>query len=114
METRIPEQMAGPAPEQGRKRRKPALRIHDGVRSIAIDAMTQTGFTLAVAAPRPKGAYVDVFDGTRHLFHALIVRSGRGGDAPRYDFKFVCDPSLGMPRDYETQWREPAGLIAKS
>lgn len=78
----------------------PILRLWDG------------GFALrSSTAPRLRGL-VDIFDGGRHLMHALVVASDTDGDEQRFDFKRATRALDQAPVDFVRDTAAPAGFIA--
>lgn len=95
-------------------RRKATRAVHVGDDAYPILKMTQTGFTVAIEdAPRLRGL-VDIYEGARHMYQALIVASEEEGDVMRYDFKRNTAAATVAPVDFEAALNRPAGLLPSS
>lgn len=99
---------------QRRDRRKRATRaVHVGDQAFAILDYSDHGFAVdAQDVPRLRGL-VDIFDGPRHLYQALIVASERDGDLMRYEFKRNTAAAAHAPVDFEQATDRPAGLLPR-
>ncbi|AHM03336.1 hypothetical protein roselon_00936 [Roseibacterium elongatum DSM 19469] len=95
-----------------RDRRKRATRfVHVGDEAFAILHYTDHGFAVdAKDVPRLRGL-IDIFDGPRHLYQALIVASEQDGDLMRYEFKRNTAAAATAPVDFERPGDAPAGLL---
>ncbi|GAA5080556.1 hypothetical protein GCM10023209_34310 [Roseibacterium beibuensis] len=103
------------AQAQRRDRRKRATRfVHVGDEAFAILEYSDHGFAVdSEEAPRLRGL-IDIFDGPRHLYQALIVASEEDGDLMRYEFKRNTAASATAPVDFERSATAPAGLLPSS
>lgn len=95
-----------------RKRSRRAVHIGDDVYPILTFA--EDGFALDVEhAPRLRGL-IDIYEGPRHLYQALIVASEVIGDVMRYEFKrntFAADrPALDFYQEHDA----PIALLDSS
>lgn len=90
------------AAAQTRARRNRATRVvHVGDEAYPILEMTEEGFSVeAQTAPRLRG-FIDIYDGPRHLYQALIVASEEVGDLMRYEFKRNTAAASRPPVDFE-------------
>ena len=97
------------------ERRKRATRVvHVGDEAYPILEMTEEGFAVeADTAPRLRG-FIDIYDGPRHLYQALIVASEEIGDMMRYEFKRNTAAAVSAPVDFERPDDRPAGLLPSS
>lgn len=100
------------AAAQKNARRSRATRVvHVGDEAFAILEMTEDGFSVdAEDAPRLRGL-IDIYEGPRHLYRALIVASEQVGDLMRYEFKRNTAASMQAPVDFEMTAERPAGLL---
>lgn len=71
----------------------------------------ERGFLMDLPERRRLRGLVDVFDGTRHLFRALIVASAEEDDGMRYEFKLTTPASDAPALDYARAPDAPAGLL---
>lgn len=93
------------------RRRRATRRVQVGDASYPILEMTERGFSVdAEDAPRLRGL-VDIYDGPRHLYRALIVASEQVGDLMRYEFKRNTAVASAAPVDFETVADKPQGLL---
>jgi len=100
------------AAAQKQDRRRRATRVvHVGDEAFPILEMTERGFSVdAEDAPRLRGL-IDIYDGPRHLYQALIVASEQVGDLMRYEFKRNTPAETRAPVDFETGTDRVAGLL---
>lgn len=75
--------------------------------------MWKTGFAMQNGAPDLRGR-VDIYDGSLHLFHCLIVTSEEDADERRYEFKHATAVSDRAAVDYECAENAPTALIEDS
>jgi hypothetical protein len=54
---------------------------------------------------------IDIYDGPRHLYQALIVASARDGDMMRYEFKRNTAAATQAPVDFEQAPNRPVALL---
>lgn len=95
------------------KRKKRRLRVRVGAEDYAIQTFGADAFTLrADGAPHLRGR-VDIYDGSNHLYQALIVTAALEGREMRYEFKRMTKAQDQVPLDYAQAKDAPAGLIAK-
>ena len=96
-------------------RRKRATRaVHVGDEAFAILDMSEEGFAVSAEDTPALRGVVDIFDGPRHLYQALIVAAAEEGDLMRYDFKRNTAASQYAPVDFEQPDHRPAGLLTKA
>lgn len=93
------------------RRRKATRAVHVGDEAYPIYEMTGAGFAVdADDAPRLRG-FIDIFEGSRHLYQALIVASAQDGDVMRYEFKRNTATATQPPADFEREVPATAGLL---
>ncbi len=99
------------AAQKTARRRRATRVVHIGDEAFAILEMTDRGFCVDLDdAPRLRGL-VDIYDGPRHLYQALIVASEQVGDVMRYEFKRNTAAALRAPVDFETANDQPVGFL---
>lgn len=99
------------AAQKTARRRRATRVVHIGDEAFPILDMTDRGFCVDVDdAPRLRGL-IDIYDGPRHLYQALIVASEQQGDVMRYEFKRNTAASLRAPVDFETVSDQPVGFL---
>lgn len=92
-----------------RKRSRRSVHVGDDVYPIL--QFAEEGFALdAEHAPRLRGL-VDIYEGPRHLYQALIVASEVRGDIMRYEFKRNTPASDHAPRDFYQEQDVPIALL---
>ncbi|MEM7722873.1 MAG: hypothetical protein AAF376_10900 [Pseudomonadota bacterium] len=103
------------ATAQKRSRRRQATRaVHVGDEAFAILDYSEDGFSVDVEeTPRLRG-FIDIYDGPRHLYQALIVASARQGDVMRYEFKRNTAATTTAPVDFERPDDQPIALLLKA
>lgn len=98
---------------RARKAKKDSrLRVGTGPLAIPILSFGSTIFSVErVNAPELRGL-VDIYDGSKHLYQALIVASAEEGDRMVYEFKRMTATAGGPALDYDRPDDAPVGLIA--
>lgn len=95
-------------------KRKNRLRVRDGTEVFPILRFRDSDFTLEREnSPRLRGL-VDIMDGSRHLYQALIVTAAEEGDEMIYEFKRVTPALDAAPVDYAKDPEAPSALLSKS
>ncbi len=107
--------LAGLHAAQKRAERKRSRRsVHIGDDVYPILQFADDGFALdGEHAPRLRGL-VDIFEGPRHLYQALIVASQEEGDLMRYEFKRNTAAADHAPLDYYREQGAPIALLDSS
>lgn len=97
--------VAHPPHADGAPARRLSLTLRTGRAVHPVLRMWDGGLSLPAEAGADLRGRVDVYDGRRHLFHALIVASDDGGVAGevRCSFKRVTPADATPARDYCTQ-----------
>lgn len=92
-------------------RKKSRLRIHVGEKVYRVLRFWETGFALDVEdAPHLRGL-VDLYDGGRHLYQALIVASAEEDGEMVYEFKRNTAAVDSAPLDFARDETAPVALI---
>jgi hypothetical protein len=86
------------------------LRVNLGNKVLPVLRMWKTGFALEADSPALRG-FVDVYDGSIHLFQCLIVTSEEENGERRYEFKRATAVSERPAVDFEIAEHAPVGLI---
>ena len=90
------------------------LQVQAGDATYPVLRLWRGGFAVEAATTPPLRGFVDLCDGTRHLYQCLIVASGADGGEMRYDFKrstAAADrPALDFCRDPDA----PAALLGRA
>ena len=84
----------------GRRREAAHLTLHVGGRVLPLLRIWDGGLALPADAGSRLRGRVDVHDGTRHLFHCLIVASGEDSGEVICAFKHATAAGTAPPRDY--------------
>ena len=95
------------------QRRSSRLCVHDGEEVHRVLRLWDTGFTLdAKDAPQLRG-FVDIYDGSRHLYQCLIVASYEQEGERVYDFKWSTAVAGGPALDFVRADDAPVALIPR-
>jgi hypothetical protein len=95
------------------ERKSTRLCVHLGDAVFPIRRLWGDGFAVdAARAPRLRGV-VDIFDGPRHLLHALIIASELDEGEMRYEFKQVTVAGTRPARDYADERPEHSGFLPR-
>lgn len=91
--------------------KKTRLRVQSGEDMIPLVRLTSTHFAIErELAPRLRGL-VDIYDGARHLYQALVVATSFDGDAVVFEFKRNTATADGPARDFAPEDNAPVALI---
>lgn len=102
------------AAQKQARRRKAQRVVHVGDEAYPILEFAEEGFAVDGAdTPRLRGL-IDIFDGPRHLYQALIVASAKDGDLMRYEFKRNTAASTTAPVDFERKRDAPIALLSRT
>lgn len=95
------------------RKKKSRLRVKAGEETFTILRHWDDGFALdAEETPHLRGL-VDVFDGTQHLSHCLIVASSEADGEMIYEFKRATAAVEFAPLDYLRAEDAPVALLTK-
>ena len=87
------------------------LRLSVGDKVHPVLRMWKTGFSLnAETAPTLRG-FVDLYDGSIHLFQCLIIASDEDAGEMKFEFKRLTAVSDTAPLDFERDADAPVALI---
>lgn len=87
------------------------LRIETKDGYFRVLRLWDTGFSVASEdAPHLRG-FVDLYEGSLHLFQCLIIASEEEGGEMRYEFKRMTAVARTPPKDFVAEMDTPAGLI---
>lgn len=90
------------------------LRVRIGDEQVPILRFADTEFVVDLAnAPSLRG-FVDIYDGARHLYQALILASHEDGDQMVYEFKRMTATAERPALDYERADDAPVALIGRA
>lgn len=98
------------ARKRDRKRRS-RLRVHVGDDVYPVLKLSDDGFSLDRDNADHFRGLVDIYDGTRHLYQALVVASQDDGHARSFEFKRSTLASDTPPLDYDRSDDAPVALI---
>lgn len=102
------------AAEKRDMKRRSTRRVHIGDEVYPILDFADEGFAVdAENAPHLRGL-VDIYDGPRHLYQALIVASAQDGDLMRYEYKRNTAASTHPPVDFERPDLTPVALLPRA
>ncbi len=100
--------------EEARKaaqRKSNRLCVHAGEDVYRIHRLWDNGFAMnAEDAPKLRG-HVQIYDGSRHLYQALVVTSREEQGERVFEFKWSQAAASGPAADYVRAKDGPAGLL---
>ncbi|MCC6007486.1 MAG: hypothetical protein JJU40_07400 [Rhodobacteraceae bacterium] len=96
-----------------RMRRKSRLRVRVGEEVFPILRFRDDGFSVDAAGTPNLRGLVDILEGGRHLYQALIVYSERDGGEMRYEFKRHTPSHTTPPADYHRDEAAPVALLPR-
>lgn len=92
-------------------KRKSRLRVETGDHYFPVLRIWDNGFAVHEEdAPNLRGL-VDIYDGPRHLYQALIVASEDAQGERQYEFKRNTAASDSAPLDFERKTPKPIALL---
>jgi hypothetical protein len=92
-------------------RKRTRLKVRASGAEFPIVRFSQSNFALeAQDAPKLRGL-VDIYDGARHLYQALIVTSQLQGDEVEFEFKRNTVAADRPAVDFERDIAAPVGLL---
>ncbi|AJE45303.1 hypothetical protein [Celeribacter indicus] len=94
-------------------KKKNRLRVRVGEETYPILRSWETGFALDRENTEHLRGLVDVYDGARHLYQALIVAAREDGHEMSFDFKRATQHREGPPLDYDRPDDAPVGLLPR-
>ena len=101
------------AAHRNQRRRRARRVVHVGDEAFPILEFSEDGFTVDLEdAPNLRGL-IDIFEGPRHLYQALIVASAEDGDVMRYEFKRNTAAASTAAVDFEQDANRPIGLLPR-
>lgn len=86
------------------------LRVSVGGEVKPVLRMWKKGFAMEATAPALRG-FVDLYDGSIHLFQCLIVTSEEEAGERRYEFKRATAVAENPAVDFERLENAPVALI---
>lgn len=89
------------------------LCVHDGEDVMRIRRMWADGMAMDAGACDKVRGRIDIYDGMRHLYQALIVGAHVEDGECVFDFKWLHLVSDTAPLDFATLDTAPAGLLAR-
>lgn len=95
------------------QRKKNRLRVRVGDEAFTVVRMWDKGFQLERAKSEHLRGLVDVYDGSRHLYQALIVASQDEGEFRNFDFKRATIAVDAPPLDYDRPDDAPVGFLPR-
>lgn len=96
------------------KRKRTGRMVHIGDEAYPILELNELGLAVEVGRTPPLRGFIDIYDGARHLYQALIVASEREGDLMRYEFKRATHANTTAPVDFEQVENRPIALLTRN
>jgi hypothetical protein len=94
-------------------KRSSRLRIVLNGASHKILRMWKSGFAMAAEDTPALRGFVDIYDGSVHLFQCLIVAGAQDGGEMQYEFKRATAITDRPALDFEREANAPIALIAR-
>lgn len=94
-------------------RRSNRLCIHDGDRIHRVLRLWDGGFALDAHDASPLRGFVDLYDGSRHLYQCLVVTSREEQGERIYEFKWNTAVADRAALDFVRADDAPAALIPR-
>ncbi|MEM8591734.1 MAG: hypothetical protein AAGF13_04320 [Pseudomonadota bacterium] len=92
-------------------KRRSRLRVETGDAYFPVLRIWESGFALdGEDAPNLRGL-VDLYDGPRHLYQALIVTSSEDAGERRFEFKRNTAAQDNAPLDFAREKSQPIALL---
>lgn len=94
-------------------KRKSRLRVETADKYFPVLRLWDNGFAVDQEdAPQLRGL-VDIYDGPRHLYQALIVTSSEENGERRFEFKRNTEARDAAPLDFERVSAAPIALLGR-
>ena len=90
------------------------LCVHDGDNVLRIRRFWAEGMALDASASETLRGRVDIYDGMRHLYQALVIGSRVEGPDCIFDFKWLHLVTETAPVDFARLDTTPAGLLPRA
>lgn len=95
-------------------RRSGRLCVHDGDRIHKILRLWDGGFALAAEGAPPLRGFVDLYDGSRHLYQCLVITSHEEQGERIYEFKWNTAVADRAALDFVRAEDAPVALLPQS
>ncbi|MEM6479328.1 MAG: hypothetical protein AAF841_09080 [Pseudomonadota bacterium] len=99
------------AAQAKQQKRRSRLRVEAGDAYFSVLRMWENGFALDSADASGVRGLVDVYDGPRHLYQALIVASSEEGGERHFEFKRNTAANDRAPLDFARDENAPIALL---
>ena len=96
------------------RRKSTRLRVAVGQEYWPIHRSWDGGFAVEAGTVPPLRGLVDIYEGPRHLYQALIVASELHGDVMRYEFKRNTAAADRAALDFYQETEAPIALLDSS
>lgn len=94
-------------------KKRSRLRVQTGDETYRVLRMWENGFALDRDDADHLRGLVDVYDGSRHLYQALIVASQDDGHEMQFEFKRSTPATDRAPLDYDRPDDAPMALLPR-
>ena len=95
-------------------RKKNRLRVRFDDEAFTIVRMSENGFELKRENTDHLRGLVDIYEGSRHLYQALIVATEDEGELRHFDFKRMTPASDRPALDYIRKTDAPVALLPRN
>lgn len=100
--------------EEARKaaqRKSKRLCVHVGEQVYRINRLWDGGFAMDARDAHKVRGHVQIYDGAKHLYQALVVASQEEGDEQVFEFKWHTAAVDGPAADFVRETEAPKGLL---
>jgi len=94
-------------------KRKSRLRVETGDKYFPVLRLWETGFAVDQEDATNLRGLVNIYDGPRHLYQALIVTSSEEGGERRFEFKRNTTANDAAPLDFARDTPQPIALLGR-
>ena len=94
-------------------RKSSRLSVHVGDEAYPILSLGEHGFTAEIARLPVLRGFVDIYDGPRHLLHALIIAASEDDGQMTYEFKRETAVHPAPILDYVVERPGPDGYLPR-
>lgn len=95
-----------------RKGSRLCIHVKDAV--YPIHSLSDHGFSVDTKRVPQLRGLVDIYDGPKHLSHALIIAASEDGTTMTYEFKRETPVNQAPIRDYVEERQRPSGYLTGS
>ena len=91
--------------------RAPRWRVHLGSRVFCVQRLWHDGFALGADDAHALRGFADIYDGSRHVAHCLIIATEARSNEVICEYKRYTPAQAGPPADFWRDEHRPAPLL---